>query len=110
MTKPPDVGASRGLLVEAHGVTALGAVAGVATQMGNAAVVGSVLGVVEGDSPQAVATDGEGNVKVNEKDILVTWVPDELLARMDEQDREGYKRVEGRFSENRSGCNHHHVG
>lgn len=29
--------------------------------------------------------------------LLVTWTPDELLERMDEKDREGFKRVDGRF-------------
>jgi len=28
----------------------------------------------------------------------VTWVPNEMLERMDEEDREGYKKVEGRFN------------
>ncbi|OXG12560.1 rab GTPase activator [Cryptococcus neoformans Ze90-1] len=45
------------------------------------------LGLVEvhgeGDSAGAVAGAG----------LLVSWVPDEVLARMDEQDREGYRRV-----------------
>jgi len=56
--------------------------------------------VVEVDSPQnAIGTNEEGEVKTGaSKDFLVTWVPDELLERMDEEDREGYKRVEGRFS------------
>ena len=45
------------------------------------------LGLVEvhggGDTAGAVAGAG----------LLVSWVPDEVLARMDEQDREGYRRV-----------------
>lgn len=61
------------------------------------------LGLVELDSsngPQ-VQTDEEGNVKTadhDKKELLITWVPNELLDRMDEEDREGYRRVDGRFS------------
>lgn len=63
------------------------------------------LALVEVDSASSdtpkVRTDGEGNVKAVEggkKEVLVSWVPDELLNRMDEEDRAGYKRVEGRFN------------
>lgn len=45
------------------------------------------LGLVEvhGEGDTAGAVAGAG--------LLVSWVPDEVLARMDEQDREGYRRV-----------------
>ena len=58
------------------------------------------LGVVEVDSAaNAVGTDEEGEVKkAGAKELLVTWAPNALLERMDEADREGYRRVEGRFS------------
>jgi hypothetical protein len=61
------------------------------------------LGLVEvdaGDVPR-VQTDSDGNVKSTEKgkkELLVTWVPNELLERMNEADREGYKRVATGFS------------
>ncbi|UOH85127.1 hypothetical protein LQV05_001944 [Cryptococcus neoformans] len=44
------------------------------------------LGLVEvhGEGDTAGAVAGAG--------LLVSWVPDEVLARMDEQDREGYRR------------------
>jgi hypothetical protein len=48
-----------------------------------------------------VDTDSDGNVKSTQKgkkELLVTWVPNELLERMDESDREGYKRVATGFS------------
>ena len=58
------------------------------------------LGVVEVDSaPNAASTDEEGEVKAGGgKELLITWVPDELLEMMDEEDKEGYKVVEGRTS------------
>ena len=57
------------------------------------------LGIVEVDAEhEAVGVDEEGQVKRAQKELLVTWVPDELLERMDEEDREGYKRVEAWFS------------
>lgn len=40
-----------------------------------------------------VEVDGQDDQK---KELLVTWVPDELLERMDEEDKAGYKRVEER--------------
>ncbi|ORY28020.1 rab-GTPase-TBC domain-containing protein [Naematelia encephala] len=60
--------------------------------------ISGYLGVVEVEAqPGNVVADDEGGVKsAGSKELLVTWVPDELLARMDEEDREGYKRVEGR--------------
>lgn len=65
--------------------------------------ISGYLGLVEVDSSSApqVETDHEGNVKTTDgskKELLVTWVPNELLDRMDEADREGYKRVDGLFS------------
>jgi hypothetical protein len=38
-----------------------------------------------------------GIVEVEGNSLLVTWTPDELLERMDEKDREGFKRVDGKF-------------
>ena len=43
----------------------------------------------EGDVQQS---DGDG------REYLITWVPDELLEKMDKEDREGYKRVDARVS------------
>lgn len=65
--------------------------------------ISGYLGLVEIDSSSApqVETDNEGNIKTStgiRKELLVTWVPNELLDRMDEADREGYKRVDGLFS------------
>lgn len=59
------------------------------------------LGVVEIDSPGASTVDGEGNVSggsAGGKELLVTWVPEEVVQRMDEGDRAGYKKVEERTS------------
>ena len=61
------------------------------------------LGLVEVDASDVprVDTDSDGNVKSTQKgkkELLVTWVPNELLERMDEADREGYKRVATGFS------------
>jgi hypothetical protein len=61
------------------------------------------LGLVEVDASDIprVETDSDGNVKSTQKgkkELLVTWVPNELLERMDEADREGYKRVATGFS------------
>jgi hypothetical protein len=36
-------------------------------------------------------------VESSSPSLLVTWTPDELLERMDEKDREGFKRVDGKF-------------
>lgn len=54
------------------------------------------LGIVETES-KGNDVDAEGNSKGHgRKEILVTWVPDEVLQRMDVKDREGYKRVDER--------------
>lgn len=54
------------------------------------------LGIVETES-KGNDVDAEGNPKGHgRKEILVTWVPDEVLQRMDVKDREGYKRVDER--------------
>ena len=60
--------------------------------------ISGYLGIVELDKEgKGNNVDDEGNVKgEGRKEVLVTWVPDELLQRMDEQDREGYRRVEKR--------------
>lgn len=65
--------------------------------------ISGYLAIVEADNSDgdhtAVRTDEEGNVKrVGGKEVIVTWVPDEVLARMDDEDREGFRRVEGRFN------------
>ncbi|WWC92508.1 uncharacterized protein L201_007467 [Kwoniella dendrophila CBS 6074] len=64
--------------------------------------ISGYLGIVEVESiiphslaPNLDSTSIESN---GQKETLVTWVPNELLDRMDEEDREGYKRVEGRSS------------
>jgi hypothetical protein len=56
---------------------------------------------VEASDVPRVETDSDGNVRSTrpgKKEMLVTWVPNELLERMDEADREGYKRVATEFS------------
>lgn len=56
---------------------------------------------LDSSSGPQVQTDEEGNIKTADrarKELLVTWVPNELLDRMDEEDREGYRSVDGRFS------------
>jgi hypothetical protein len=50
--------------------------------------VSGYLGIVEVDKEGVV--DG--------KELLVTWVPEEILDRMDKEDKEGYKRVEKRLT------------
>lgn len=65
--------------------------------------ISGYLGLVELDASSGprVETDDEGNVKTadqGKKELLVTWVPNELLDQMDEDDRAGYRRVDGRFS------------
>ncbi|WVF67871.1 hypothetical protein IAT40_002632 [Kwoniella sp. CBS 6097] len=65
--------------------------------------ISGYLGIVEVDqhATHSLApnleqiTDGQGQ-GLGKKETLVVWVPDDLLARMDESDREGYKLVEGR--------------
>jgi hypothetical protein len=55
------------------------------------------LGVVEVDAPGASVVDKEGNVSggsAGGKELLVTWVPEEVVQRMDEGDRAGYKKVD----------------
>lgn len=55
------------------------------------------LGIVEVDAPGATIVDSEGNVSgesAGGKELLVTWVPEEVVQRMDEGDRAGYKKVE----------------
>lgn len=59
--------------------------------------ISGYLGVVEVDTPVTSTVDDEGNVSGGQtegKELLVTWVPEEVVQRMDERDREGYKRVE----------------
>lgn len=61
--------------------------------------VSGYLGIVEVDGPDTSNVDGEGNVSgasgsQEGKRLLVTWVPEEVLLRMDDTDREGYKKVE----------------
>ncbi|ORX40833.1 rab-GTPase-TBC domain-containing protein [Kockovaella imperatae] len=63
--------------------------------------VSGYLGIVE-TRGHAVQTDSEGGVRspsTTSTELLVTWVPDELLNKMDKEDREGYKRVDARISE-----------
>jgi hypothetical protein len=60
--------------------------------------VSGYLALVEVESEKkATGVDEEGHVTSGGgKELLVSWVPDELLGRMDEEDRAGYKRVEER--------------
>lgn len=60
--------------------------------------ISGYLGIVELDKDgTGNNVDNEGNVKgEGRKEVLITWVPDEVLQRMDEQDREGYKKIEQR--------------
>lgn len=61
--------------------------------------ISGYMALVEVAGP-AVTTDKEGNVKASAgKELLVTWVPDELLSRMDAEDREGYKRMDAHQEE-----------
>jgi hypothetical protein len=67
--------------------------------------ISGYLALVEADSisPSAIKLDSEGNVGnapvgKTGKEVIVTWVPDEVLQRMDLEDREGYKKVEERSS------------
>ena len=61
--------------------------------------ISGYLGVVEIEG-NGVQADDEGKVvpdpEAGGKELLVTWVPDELMNRMDKEDRAGYKRVEDR--------------
>ena len=53
-----------------------------------------------------IQTDDEGGVsngsttkeELTGRELLVTWVPDELLDKMDEDDKRAYKKVEARVS------------
>lgn len=61
------------------------------------------LALVESDSlgAHAVKLDAEGNVgnagrHGDKKEVIVTWVPDEVLQRMDQEDRDSFKRVDER--------------
>ncbi|WWD20868.1 hypothetical protein CI109_105345 [Kwoniella shandongensis] len=68
--------------------------------------ISGYLGIVEVDStvPHTLAPNvEEKQTGPGRKEILVTWVPNELLDRMDEEDREGYKRVEGRMTASAQG-------
>jgi hypothetical protein len=63
--------------------------------------ISGYLAIVEADvgGTGGVTTDAEGNVVQHagsSKEILITWVPDELLERMSDDDKESYRRVEGR--------------
>lgn len=65
--------------------------------------ISGYLAIVEADpadgdkAAPGVTTDEEGNVRrTGGREVIVTWVPDEVLARMDEDDREGFRRVDGR--------------
>jgi hypothetical protein len=60
--------------------------------------ISGYLGIVEvdGNTPHTFWPDGEED-RAERKGVLVTWVPNELLERMDEEDREGFRRVDGRF-------------
>lgn len=65
--------------------------------------ISGYLALVEADSigTNAVQLDLEGNVGNSPagktgKEIIVTWVPDEVLQRMDQEDRDGYRKVEER--------------
>ncbi|WVW80626.1 hypothetical protein I302_102612 [Kwoniella bestiolae CBS 10118] len=65
--------------------------------------ISGYLGLVEVENtvPHSLAPNLDSNHESvvgegGKKETLITWVPNELLERMDEEDREGYKRVEGR--------------
>ncbi|WRT70882.1 uncharacterized protein IL334_007881 [Kwoniella shivajii] len=66
--------------------------------------ISGYLGIVEVEhavphslAPHLDSTAQNGGGRKTE--TLVTWVPDELLDRMDVEDREGYRRVEGRSNQ-----------
>ena len=57
------------------------------------------LAIVEVGSQSSITSlldDEERGKEVQRKELLVTWVPNEVLDRMDEEDRVGYKKVEER--------------
>ncbi|WWC72751.1 uncharacterized protein I206_106715 [Kwoniella pini CBS 10737] len=60
--------------------------------------ISGYLGIVEVDhsTPHSLAPNLESSVENGQKETLITWVPNELLDRMDEKDRQGYKTMEGR--------------
>ncbi|WVR08757.1 hypothetical protein IAU60_005815 [Kwoniella sp. DSM 27419] len=59
--------------------------------------VSGYLAIVEVDETTAHSLAPELQADgIGRKETLVTWVPNELLARMDAEDREGYRLVEGR--------------
>lgn len=64
--------------------------------------ISGYLALVEADGLGGVTTDDEGNPGRDGKELIVSWVPDEVLQRMDETDRAGYKKVEERSSQNQS--------
>lgn len=47
-------------------------------------------------SEKAVQGDDENSSSTIRKEVLVFWVPNELLDRMTEEEREKYRKVEGR--------------
>lgn len=70
--------------------------------------ISGYLALVEADSigSKAVNLDSEGNIGNSpagktSKEVIVTWVPNEVLQRMDQEDRDGYRRVEERGSSSR---------
>ncbi|KAK8850697.1 hypothetical protein IAR55_004617 [Kwoniella newhampshirensis] len=68
--------------------------------------ISGYLAIVEVDStvPHTLAPNVEKqDTNGGKKEVLVTWVPNELLDRMDEEDREGYKTVESRMTASAQG-------
>ena len=61
--------------------------------------ISGYLALVEVAGLGGVKTDEEGNPGRGAKGLIVSWVPDEVLQRMDEEDRAGYKKVEERTSQ-----------
>jgi hypothetical protein len=64
--------------------------------------ISGYLALVETDGPTSVKTDEEGNPGRGGKQLIVSWVPDEVLQRMDETDRAGYEKMERRSTLNQS--------
>ena len=67
--------------------------------------ISGYLGVVE-TTGHPIHTDEDGGVsnasssqsQSGGKQLLVSWVPDELLEQMDEDDKRGYKNVDARVT------------
>lgn len=62
--------------------------------------ISGLLGLVEVDkdaaAPRVPNSAPDAARSTSDKEVLVVWVPDELLQRMSDEDQKSYQRVEGR--------------